>query len=317
MEIRDERPQPWAWFEHEIIDHYARDMGPIGISVYMALLRFCGATQTCYPSYEAIESRLGLSHQSVWRGIQKLVELKLISVEQRRSGPKGRASNVYTIQRPSRCAISSDKQLVPNRNKPKPPKDNNKSEVSSPQELTEAEVSSLRELTKQVSSPQELTIPNVTESLTNHVTIEHEIAEVSSLREQTVSSLRELEVDTTKTKDKDKETPPENANAFSSPSSADSDEGTESPPVKKGRARKVQSLCPEDYQPSAQVVQRLLEDYPGVDIPRLVRNMKNWSASKGEMRRDWDATLRTFADHHWEPRGVSDHPARRPPYKFN
>ncbi len=67
--------------------------------------------------------------------------------------------------------------------------------------------------------------------------------------------------------------------------------------VKKGRQTKSQCLCPEDYQPSERVVQRLREDYPGADIPRLVRSMKNWSASKGEMRRDWDATLRTFADH--------------------
>ena len=208
MEIRDERPQPWSWFEHEIIDHYAHDMGPIGVSVYMALLRFCGPNQTCYPSYETIESRLGLSHQSVWRGIQKLVELKLISVEQRMSGPKGRASNIYTIQRPSRCAIVSDEQLVPSGNKPKLPKDKNKYEVSSLQEHTGTiftEVSSLQEHTDRGKFPTGTYIPNVTESLMNHVKISQEIDEVSSLQEHTVSSLRELEVDTTKTKAKDKD----------------------------------------------------------------------------------------------------------------
>lgn len=155
-EVRDERPRPWSWFEHEIIDVYAAQMGPIGVAVYMALLRFCGPTQTCYPSYETIESRLGLSHQSVWRGIQKLVELKLISVEQRMSGPKGRASNVYTIQRPSMSVISDDDRLVPNGNKPKHLKQNNKEEVCSPQEQTKVEVCSPQEQT--VSSYWELEV---------------------------------------------------------------------------------------------------------------------------------------------------------------
>ena len=176
-EVRDERPRPWSWFEHEIIDVYAAQMGPIGVSVYMALLRFCGPTQTCYPSYETLESRLGLSHQSVWRGIQKLVELKLISVEQRMSGPKGRASNVYTIQRPSMSVITDDERLVPNRNKPKASKQMNKVEVSSPQEHTKAEV----------SSPQE----------------------------QTVSSLRELEVDTKRRTKEDTPPTPSSPSALS------------------------------------------------------------------------------------------------------
>lgn len=87
-----------------------------------------------------------------------------------------------------------------------------------------------------------------------------------------------------------------------------------SAPKKKVREPKVQSLCPSDYQPSESVQQGILEDYPGVNIPRLVKRMKDWSASKGEMRRDWNATLRTFADKNWEDRGSPSNQPRKPKF---
>lgn len=146
-EVRDERPRPWAWFDHEIIDVYAARIGPMGLAVYMALLRFCGHNQTCYPSSDTLERKLGLSHQSIWRAIQKLVEAKLISVERRLSGPKGRASNIYIIQRPWCPPSTGDEGYVPNRNIPNPSESLENDQVCSPQEQTEGEVCSPGEQT--------------------------------------------------------------------------------------------------------------------------------------------------------------------------
>jgi Helix-turn-helix domain len=69
-----------------------------------------------------------------------------------------------------------------------------------------------------------------------------------------------------------------------------------STPKKKG-GRQATPRCPfpPDYSPSESTIATIHEDYPGVDVPRLVKTMRDWALSKGEWKADWNATLRNFA----------------------
>lgn len=163
MEIRDDRCQPWAWFDHTIIDEYAMKIGPFGIAVYMALVRYANNNdQTCYPSYETLQERLGFSRRSVARAIEILVEYGLIAKEQRRAGPKGRQTNIYRIRRtpaPSRRLVHErhvlDEVSAPGELTSNVTESLIKVEVSAHEELT---VSAPGELTQPVSAPGELTV---------------------------------------------------------------------------------------------------------------------------------------------------------------
>jgi len=152
MEIRDSREQPFAWFDNIIIDEYAVKLGPIALSVYMALVRHANnRDQTCYPSYDILQSKLGLARGSVADSLKRLEDIGLIERHQRRIGPKGRATNVYTILHIPSVEVSSQDELTMH-------------EVSSSHRLTSIpsetleknDVSSSCELT--VSLPSELTV---------------------------------------------------------------------------------------------------------------------------------------------------------------
>lgn len=208
MEIRDDRCQPWAWFDHAIIDEYAIKVGPFAVVVYMALVRFANnQDQTCYPSYDTIQARLGLSRKTVAEALQKLVAAGLVAKEQRRSGPKGRMTNIYRILRTMK---TSSKELVSDVNQP-----------NVTESLRNDAVSSLDTLT--VSSHGKLTGGGQFTTETN----------VSSPGELTVSSPRELEQDLVKAFNKtqveqEKDPPP------ISPSPTDDGEGIGSrSPVEK------------------------------------------------------------------------------------
>ena len=97
-QIRDMRRKNWFSVDNKIIDYYAKEIGPYGVLVYIALTRYAHVeTQMCFPSYKTIADKLGISRRMVIYAIKKLVAAGLIKVERRRSGSNDSYSNIYTL----------------------------------------------------------------------------------------------------------------------------------------------------------------------------------------------------------------------------
>lgn len=75
---------------------------PYALAVFVALMRRANREQgdRCFPSLNTIADDAGVSRSSVWRSIQKLVEVGLLHVAQRKTESGDPTSNIYTILRP-------------------------------------------------------------------------------------------------------------------------------------------------------------------------------------------------------------------------
>ena len=77
-------------------------------------------------------------------------------------------------------------------------------------------------------------------------------------------------------------------------------------PARAKRKRPAHSL-PDGWEPRQQEIDACIEK--GIDPNRLAADMRNWAASKGEKRADWDATFRTFISRETRPsNGAARHP---------
>jgi hypothetical protein len=87
--------------QDRLIDWYGRLLGPIAIAVYHYLVRCADQDGCCFPSYEDIARKVGISRSSALRAIAKLVKYKLITVKRRRHRQEHRddhTSNCYKIR---------------------------------------------------------------------------------------------------------------------------------------------------------------------------------------------------------------------------
>jgi hypothetical protein len=91
-EVRDLKGGGFFQVSDEFFDGYAKGLGTACTLVYMALCRYAGGDQTCFPSVELIGDKLGISTATVSRGLKELERRKVIKV----SRVKGK-SNIYTL----------------------------------------------------------------------------------------------------------------------------------------------------------------------------------------------------------------------------
>jgi hypothetical protein len=106
-EVRDKRYGSWSWFNDEILDHYASEIGPNGIAVYMLFARRANKQQVCFPSLDHIAQTLGVSRHTVIDAINKLEAVGLIARKKRFS-----ASTVYVLLRPKVSSRSAKSALL-------------------------------------------------------------------------------------------------------------------------------------------------------------------------------------------------------------
>lgn len=99
MEIRDNRQKEWFWLDNEYLNGYAKHLGVMCTSVYIALCRHSdNKTQTCFPSMELIAEEIGAGRNAVSRAIKTLEEWGIVSVqEQFDAKNKKRKNNIYTL----------------------------------------------------------------------------------------------------------------------------------------------------------------------------------------------------------------------------
>lgn len=101
FQVRDIRKQPFVWYDRAIIEHFGKVVGVYGHAVYSALAMHANSKgQNCYPSYSTIANYYGMSRRQVIREIERLAELKLISIQLQaatNSRGKGRETNIFTL----------------------------------------------------------------------------------------------------------------------------------------------------------------------------------------------------------------------------
>ena len=82
------------------LNGYCKEVGWQGHIVYSALWRHANNGKS-FPSLKHLAVELGTNIKAIQRGIKKLKEFNIISVEMRTRTSKGRGSNVYYLLRKS------------------------------------------------------------------------------------------------------------------------------------------------------------------------------------------------------------------------
>jgi hypothetical protein len=96
--VIDDRRVQFFMCDNAIIDDYAADLGPYALAVYVALLRYAGRKDECFPSLKTLGDQLGMGKDSVIKAIDTLKRKQLISVKHRRDKAGDAASNLYFIR---------------------------------------------------------------------------------------------------------------------------------------------------------------------------------------------------------------------------
>jgi DNA-binding transcriptional regulator YhcF (GntR family) len=102
----------YLWIDCEYIDDYAAILGWKATVVYLALCRYADKNQECFPGISLLASALGISENSVKRGIAKLKRHGFIEVTEGKTTGKWN-KNTYTLL----AKDSWEKVLSQNKNK--------------------------------------------------------------------------------------------------------------------------------------------------------------------------------------------------------
>lgn len=95
--VVDRRKRGYFTIDNVLLDVYGAQLGPHGIAVYAALSRFANQDQECWPTYRTITDRTGVSRRQIIREIEKLEELKIISITRRVDEKGQRTSHLYIL----------------------------------------------------------------------------------------------------------------------------------------------------------------------------------------------------------------------------
>ena len=91
--------QDGHWFPcaNAVIDRYGRDLGPHGIALYVALSRFAGGKDHCWPSRRRLMAVTGMGTRKFAETRERLVKLCLIEVRARQAAPGDADSPMYSL----------------------------------------------------------------------------------------------------------------------------------------------------------------------------------------------------------------------------
>jgi len=97
LEIRDNRNKSMFRMDDEYLNGYARLCGTNATLVYLCLCRHADRHQESYPSVHTIAEKIGISRDSVMRGIKSLIEWNIITKERERKADARWLNNRYTL----------------------------------------------------------------------------------------------------------------------------------------------------------------------------------------------------------------------------
>lgn len=95
--VADRRKRGYFTVDNVLLDVYGAQLGPYGIAVYCCLARFANREQECWPSFDAIAKRTGMSRRQVVREIAKLEQLAIIAITPRLDDKGRHKSNLYVL----------------------------------------------------------------------------------------------------------------------------------------------------------------------------------------------------------------------------
>ena len=94
----DQRDPGFFIVDDEVIDEYGAKIGPLGVAVYNVLVKHANKFGTsCFPSYQTIADKLGISRNSAMKGVEILVAEKLVRKDRREDPTGAPKSNDYKI----------------------------------------------------------------------------------------------------------------------------------------------------------------------------------------------------------------------------
>lgn len=97
IKIRDKRNRGWFYVDNDYLNGFAKIVGPIGTSLYLALCRHADAEQKCFPSQELLAEELGISERTVRKYIKTLQDHKIIYVERDKNKDGQWERNLYYL----------------------------------------------------------------------------------------------------------------------------------------------------------------------------------------------------------------------------
>ena len=97
FKVRDRRNKGWFYLDNEYLNGLGKHLGPIGISVYVALCRHADDEQKCFPSQELIAEEIGAGVRSVRNYLKKLEKHNIIRLEKVRTSDGRWLNNTYYL----------------------------------------------------------------------------------------------------------------------------------------------------------------------------------------------------------------------------
>jgi hypothetical protein len=98
IRIVDGRNRGKFFVDDEYVDSFSEVLGWKANLAYMALCRYAGDRQQCFPSLTTMARKMGLKKaDTIAEGIKELVGANIIAVENTQDGGKRYTSNVYTL----------------------------------------------------------------------------------------------------------------------------------------------------------------------------------------------------------------------------
>ncbi len=97
FEVRDFRNKQFFMVDDAYLNGYAKLCGSNATLVYLCLCRHADKHQQSFPSVLLMAEKTGLSKNSIMRGIQKLIEFRIVSKERSRRDDAKWLNNTYTL----------------------------------------------------------------------------------------------------------------------------------------------------------------------------------------------------------------------------
>lgn len=97
FEVRDMRHKEKFFVDDSYLNGYAKHLGTTNSMVYFVLCRHADKHQECFPSYEHMADKLGVSEATIKRGIRTLCEWNIIAIGKRKRAGGKFLHNSYTL----------------------------------------------------------------------------------------------------------------------------------------------------------------------------------------------------------------------------
>lgn len=97
FEVRDRRDKAMFRVDDEYLNGYSKLCGTNASLVYFCLCRHADIEQECFPSINLMAEKLGISRDSVMRGIKELIKWNIISKERERRADAKWLNNKYVL----------------------------------------------------------------------------------------------------------------------------------------------------------------------------------------------------------------------------